>query len=440
MTMIDRYILPEMGALWTELFKKQMWHEVELASLQTQEILGHIPQGTHKEAKQVVVDEELLKRADELEKISDHDLNAFVKAVSERLKNPLYHRGMTSYDTEDTALALIIQKSIGLIEIKLERLRKVLLEQSKRHKHTAEIGRTHFIHAEPITFGFKILGWVDIIERHQSRLAVAREESRVGKLSGAVGIYSLPPEVEKSACALLCLKAAKISTQVISRDILLHLSMILVGIANSLERFSTEVRLLAGTDLSEVAEFKKPGAEGSSAMPGKSKLRNPIKSENITGLAAVAFGYLSPSSRCEILWNERTLPNSAAERIYLPDLFAIVDFMLQRFADTMEKLEVFPAQMERNIWRTGGIVFAQAVMLKLIEKGMSRLQAYKLVEAIALTVEHGTYQTPDGKTFKILVFENQEIRERISEEELNECFDYKFSTRYIDEIFARFEK
>jgi adenylosuccinate lyase len=157
-------------------------------------------------------------------------------------------------------------------------------------------------------------------------------------------------------------------------------------------------------------------------------------------LAAVAFGYLFPSARCEILWNERTLPNSAAERIYLPDLFGLVDFMLQRFADTMEKLEVFPAQMERNIWRTGGIVFAQAVMLKLIEKGMSRLQAYKLVEAIALTVEHGTYQTADGKTFKVLVFENQEIRERISEAELNECFDYKFSTRYIDAIFARFEK
>ena len=175
-------------------------------------------------------------------------------------------------------------------------------------------------------------------------------------------------------------------------------------------------------------------------MPGKSKLRNPIKSENITGLAAIAFGYLFPSARCEILWNERTLSNSAAERIYLPDLFITVDFMLQRFADTMEKLEVFPAQMKRNIWRTGGIVFAQTIMLKLIKKGMSRLEAYKLVETIALKVEHGTYQTVNGKTFKVLVFENQEIRKRISETELNECFDCKFSTRHIDEIFTRFEE
>ncbi len=436
--MIDRYTLREMGALWSELFKKQMWHKVELASLQVQEILEYIAPGSHAEAKEVLVDEELLARADELETVSDHDFNAFVKAVSERLKNPLYHRGMTSYDTEDTALALITQESIGLIETKLERLRQVLLEQAKKHKYTAEIGRTHFIHAEPITFGFKLLGWIDVIERHQSRLVAAKEESRVGKLSGAVGIYSLPPQVEKSACVLLGLKAARISTQVISRDILLHLSMILVGIANSLERFSTEVRLLAGTDLSEVAEFKKPGAEGSSAMPGKTKLRNPIKSENVSGLAAVAFGYLYPAARCEILWNERILPNSAAERVYLPDLFALVDFMLQRFADTMEKLEVFPAQMERNIWRTGGIVFAQTVMLKLIEKGLDRLGAYKLVEAIALKVEHGTYQTPDGKTFKDLIFESKDIRIRLPEDELNECFDYKFSTRYIDTIFARF--
>jgi len=219
-----------MGALWTELFKKQMWHKVELASLQAQETLEHIPQGICEEAKQVVIDKELLERADELEKVSDHDLNAFVKAVSEQLTNPLYHRGMTSYDTEDTALALIIQKVIGLIETKLKRLRKVLLEQAKRHKYTAEIGRTHFIHAEPITFGFKILGWIDVIERHQSRLVVTKEECRVGKLSGAVGIYSLPPEVEELTCTLLGLRAAKISTQVISRDILFHLSMILVGI------------------------------------------------------------------------------------------------------------------------------------------------------------------------------------------------------------------
>jgi len=436
--MIERYTLPEMGVLWTERFKKEKWHKVELAALRAQDELNFTPRKTYMEASRVVIDEKLLKRADELEAISDHDYNAFCSAVSEKLEDPLYHQGMTSYDGEDTALALILMEAIDLIGAKLDILRRTLWLRAQEHKYTLMIGRTHGIHAEVITFGFKLLGWIDVIERHQKYLASAREEARVGKFSGAVGIYSLPPEVELKACEYLGLRPARISTQIISRDILVHLASVLAAIANSLEKFSTEIRLLASTDVSEVAEYKKPGAQGSSAMPGKSKLRNPIKSENTTGLAWMSEAYLQVAFKCEILWGERTLPNSAPERIYLPDLFILVDFMLKRFADTMEKLEVFPAQMERNIWRTGGIVFAQPIMLALIKKGMSRPQAYKMVEGVALSVEHGSYQTTDGKTFKDLIFEHNEITKKLSDKELAECFNPRNSIKHLPQIFVRF--
>ena len=439
--MIDRYTSPEMGRIWTELFKKRLWLKVELAGLWAKEKLGMVPAGTYESAKRVRVTEKTLIRANELERINDHDLIAFVLAITEKLVENArmhFHAGFTSYDIEDTALALQLVQSLKLIMTKLRKLRAVIRKRASEHRYTIQIGRTHYIHAEPITFGVKLLGWLDIVERHLKRLSDLLREIAVGKMSGAVGVYVLDPKVEKLGCSFLGLRPAKISTQILSRDILVRYTSTLVAIVNSIDRFATEIRHLAGTDTCEVSEHKKPGAKGSSAMPGKSKLRNPIKSENVCGLARVVRGFLIPAFECEVVWCERSLENSSAERIYLPDLTILTDFVLKRFAQTLEKLEVYPEQMMRNLWKTGGIVFAQRVMLKLIEKGMPRHEAYALLEELALKVEHGTFETKDERAFTSLVYSNMKIFELLSREELDKCFDPMESLKYIDKIFTRF--
>lgn len=439
--MIKRYALPRMERVWTDLYKKKAWLKVELAALWAKEQIGEAPTGIYDLAKKVRVTLKLLRRADEIEKVNDHDLDAFVQAVTELLDDPVklyFHVGLTSFDTEDTALILVLRECLDLIIRKVERLIQVLLRRAGENKRTLQIGRTHFIHAEPITFGLKLLGWVEVLERHIKRLKDLKEEIGVGKFSGAVGTYALSPRIEELACAHLGLRPAKISTQILSRDIHVRYASILIGVANSLDRFATEIRHLAGTDIGEVAEFKKPGAKGSSAMPGKSMLRNPIKNENVCGLAKVARGYLIPALECEIVWNERSLDNSSAERIYIPDLTIVLDFMLQRFADTMEKLEVFPEQMEQNVWRTGGIVFAQRVMMKLTEKGMPRLDAYQLLEKMALSVRRLDFKTKEGFSFRDLVYQDPIIKAKLSQEELSECFNPQEALKNIDQIFARF--
>lgn len=439
--MVERYTLPEIGRLWTELYKRKMWFKVELAALWAKEQHGDAPEGIYNSTKQIRITRKILKRADEIEKENDHDLIAFVLAVTELLDESAqryFHAGLTSFDIEDTALALILGDCLQLITQKLEHLKQVLLKRANEHRNTLQIGRTHFIHAEPITFGFKLLGWVDVIERHLERIKIVREEIGIGKFSGAVGTYVLDPKIEELACQYLGLRPAKISTQILSRDLLAHYSAILVGVANSLDRFATEIRHLAGTDIGEVAEFKKPGSKGSSAMPGKSMLRNPIKSENVCGIAKVARGYLIPALECEITWSERTLDNSSAERIYLPDLTIALDFMLQRFADTMEKLEVFPEQMEQNVWRTGGIVFAQRVMMELTGKNMARNEAYDLLEQIALSVNRSTFRNDNGQTFRDIVLQNDTIRKLLTLKEIDECFDPQLSLKHIDYIFGKF--
>jgi adenylosuccinate lyase len=410
--------------------------------LQARGELREIPENTHELARKVKITQAILNRADELEITNDHDLIAFILAVTEQLPDevkPHFHSGLTSYDVEDTGMAMTLVASLGLILEKMNRLQKVIAAKAKEHRYTAMIGRTHFIHAEPITFGLKLLGWLDVVERHIINLRAVREEVGVGKISGAVGTYVLDPRVEELACGYLGLKPARISTQILSRDIIAHYVSALVAVANSLDRFATEIRHLAGTDISEVAEFKRKGAKGSSAMPGKSFLRNPIKSENVCSLAKMMRGYLIPAFECEGVWCERTLDNSAAERIFLPDATILLDFMLKRFADTVEKLEVFPKQMERNLQKTGGIIFAQRVMMALTAKGMARDVAYDLLESICFSVERGTFQTEDGKTFHDLVAARTEITDKLSSEEIDVCFDPQQSLKYVDAIFGRFD-
>ncbi|MBI5766001.1 adenylosuccinate lyase [Candidatus Falkowbacteria bacterium] len=439
--MIDRYTLKEMAEIWLEQAKKGRWHEVELAVLWAKVFLKLIPQEALA-AQAVKVTPELLLRADEIEATTDHDLIAFILTVAEQLPEaakPHYHTGMTSYDDEDTALATIMIQSLGLILEKLGRLKCVIWQRAQEHKMTVMIGRTHGIHAEPITFGLKLLVWLDDLDRHEKHLEYVREVVRVGKVSGAVGTYPLDPKIEEVACEHLGLKPARISNQVISRAIHFHYVFALVAVANSLDKFATEVRNLARTDIGEVAEFKKSGAKGSSAMPGKSRLRNPIKSENVCSLAKMMRGYLIPAAESEVLWHERTLDNSAAERIYLPDASILLHFMLDRFANVIEKLEVYPEQMRHNLNKTGGIVFAQRVMQALTEKGMARDEAYNLMEGLALAVKPGTFTNDDGHTFQDLVYANSEVGIRLSANEREKCFDWHESLKYVDVVFRRFE-
>jgi len=432
-----------MAMLWSELQIKTYWHHIEKAILYARSCYDQfVSKAVYENAKAVVITPEIIERADELEATTDHDLIAFVLAVSEKLNDEtkrFYHTGVTSFDIEDTTLALLLVGAMDILIEDVQKLRSVIFIRAKEHKRTVMIGRTHFIHAEPITFGLKLLNWVDVLDRHIGRMQTARESVRVGKISGAVGKYSLPPAIERIACERLGLRPAKISNQILSRDLIVEYVSCLVGVADSVERFATEIRHLAGTDFSEVAEYKSPTAKGSSAMPGKSFLRNPIKSENTCGLAKAMRGYLIMAHENENLWCERSLDNSALERIFLPDSTTVLDFMLNRFTQVMKKLEVYPEQMNRNLWKTGGIVFAQQIMIELTRQGMPRDMAYDLLESLAKSVERGTFVNDQGEDFKQLVMKDKEIGTWISPATIEACFDPENSLKYVDEIFDRFE-
>jgi adenylosuccinate lyase len=439
--MIDRYTKKAMAELWAELRKKAGWHDVEKAVLSARERLKQIPAGVRDKVAALVITPEILARADEIEVTTDHDLIAFVLAVTEQLveeAKPWYHDGLTSFDDEDTALAVLMGEALDIIEVSLMRFAEILRRRANEYRKTTMVARTHNIHAKPYCFGQKLLNWLDAIEFHLVQLQGAKIVVKQGKLSGAVGTYTLQPRVEELACAEIGLQHARISTQVISRHVHLHYAMTLVAIANSLDKMATDIRLLAGTDVGEVAEFKRPGAKGSSAMPGKSFLRNPIKSENVCGLAKSARGYLIPAMECQALWHERTLENSAAERIWLPDLTIVVHFMLERFAEVIDKLEVFPKVMMANLWKTGGIIFAENVMMALTAKGMPRPEAYEKCESLCLKVQRGTFTTADGQTFRDLVFGDEEITSRVSLSELEQCFNLERSLQHVDAVYARF--
>jgi len=441
--MIERYTRPFFKDHWSELKKKTLWHLVETKELLARHKYEGIPILAYNNANQIIITQKILQRADELEELGDHDFIAFINAVTENLDELTqlyYHTGLTSFDIEDTALALLLVESIDALIKEVVRLRAIIYAQAIVHKKTLMIGRTHFIHAEAITFGMKLLGWVEILDRHLDRMRLVREEVRVGKLSGAVGKYELDPQIEVITCSLLGLQPAKFSTQVLSRDLIVRYINTLVGVSNSLDKFATEIRHLAGTDLGEVAEFKKDTAKGSSAMPGKSKLRNPIKSENVCGCAKAMRGYLTMANEDENLWCERSLDNSALERILLPDCTTLLDFMLDRFSSVTEKLVVNSKQMEKNIWKTGGIVFAQRVMVELTEKGMPRVNAYDLLESLAKSVESGTFVNAQGQDFMSLVINHSDIKKLLSTKQIHDCFQPELSIKHVDEIFARFEE
>jgi adenylosuccinate lyase len=430
-----------MAELFAELRKKQGWHAVETAVLAARQRLAQIPPGVCDKVAALIVTPEILARADEIEETTDHDLLAFVLAVSEQLATeaqPYYHDGLTSFDDEDTALAIIMGEALDAIQVSLERFADILRRRAQEHRQTVMVARTHNIHAKPYVFGLKLLNWLAVVEFHLAQVRAAKGVVKQGKLSGAVGTYTLDPQIEEMACEELGLDASIISTQVISRHVHVYYAMTLAAIANSLDKMAIDIRLLAGTDVGEVAEFKRPGAKGSSAMPGKSFLRNPIKSENVCSLAKLARGYVIPAMECEPLWHERTLDNSAAERVWLPDLTIVTHFMLERFAEVIDKLEVYPRVMMANLWKTGGIIFAENVMMVLTSKGMPRPQAYELCESLCLRLKRETFKTPEGETFRDLAIACEEIRAVVGLEELDQCFRVEYGLRHIDAIYARF--
>ena len=429
-TVIERYTLPEMGHLWTDSYKFTTWLKVEIAVCEAQAELGYIPKEAVKEIKaKADFDPE---RVLEIEAEVRHDVIAFLTNVNEYVGDAgrYIHLGMTSSDVLDTALALQMVASLDLIIQRLEDLIVAIRRKATEHRYTIMIGRSHGIHAEPITFGFKLAGWLAEALRHQERLQTLRKTIAVGKISGAVGTYAnIEPRVEAIACELLGLTADTASTQVISRDRHADFVQQLALIAASIERFSVEIRNLQKTDVLEVEEYFSKGQKGSSAMPHK---RNPIRSERLTGMARIIRSHAIAAVENVALWHERDISHSSVERVILPDACILTHFMLVEMTKLMENLLVYPDNMARNMNCYGGVVFSQRVMLSLVEKGISREEAYKIVQENA----HAAWNQPQGN-FRDLVNRDTRITDKLSVAEIEACFDPQHHLQHLDRVYER---
>lgn len=429
-TVIERYTLPEMGDLWTDNYKFQTWLQVEIAVCEAQAELGYIPKEAVKEIKAKANFDP--KRVLEIEAEVRHDVIAFLTNVNEYVGDAgrYIHLGMTSSDVLDTALALQMVASLDVILQRLEDLIGAIRRKATEHRYTIMIGRSHGIHAEPITFGFKLAGWLAEALRHQERLQILRKTIAVGKISGAVGTYAnIEPRVEAIACELLGLTADTASTQVISRDRHADFIQQLALLAASIERFAVEIRNLQKTDVLEVEEYFSKGQKGSSAMPHK---RNPIRSERLTGMARIIRSHAVAAVENVALWHERDISHSSVERVILPDACILTHFMLVEMTKLMENLLVYPDNMARNMNCYGGVVFSQRVMLTLVEKGISREEAYKIVQENA----HAAWNQPEGN-FRNLVDRDVRITEKLSAAEIEACFDPKHHLQHLNQVYER---
>jgi len=428
--LIERYTLPEMGQLWTDLYKYQTWLRVEVAVCEAQAELGYIPSDAVDtiKAKARFDPQRILA----IEADVRHDVIAFLTNLNEHVGEAgrYIHLGMTSSDMLDTALSLQLVDSLQLIMSCLENLIQALRYKAQAHRHTVMIGRSHGIHAEPITFGFKLAGWLAEMLRHRERLTQLQDHIAVGKISGAVGTYAnIDPKVEALACQKLGLRPDTASTQVISRDIHSEFMNALALVAASIERFAVEIRNLQRTDVLEVEEFFAQGQKGSSAMPHK---RNPIRSERLTGLARILRGNAMAALENVALWHERDISHSSVERVILPDSCILIHFMLVEITDLIKSLLVYPNNMQRNMNVYGGVVFSQQVLLALVNKGMSREDAYAIVQACA----HSAWNTENGD-FRTQISHNQQVKQYLSPEEIAACFDPEHHLRHLDQIYQR---
>jgi adenylosuccinate lyase len=424
---IARYARPAMSRVWSDEAKLEQWHAVELAVVDAWAEVGVVPPASARsirERSRVPTPE----RVAELERTTNHDVAAFVDAVTADLgpDGRWFHFGLTSSDVLDTALSLTIQRAGALIRDGIDRAATAVLARAEEHRDTVTIGRTHGVHAEPTTFGLKLLGWVFQLERDRARLDHALAGTRVGKLSGAVGTYATTtPEVERLACETLGLEPAPTSTQILQRDRHAELLSALAIVASSLDRFALEIRHLARTEVREVEEPFAEGQKGSSAMPHK---RNPIVAERICGLARLVRGYAHVGLENVALWHERDISHSSAERVVFPDAFLAVDYMLDRFGWLIEGLIVRPERMRANLEATGGLFFSQRLLLALVESGLERDEAYRIVQ------RHAMRAWDEGLDFRGLVRSDPQIASRL---DLGAVFDLGAYTRHVDAVFGR---
>lgn len=427
--MIARYTRPEMGAIWTEENKYQAWLEVEILACEAWAEIGDIPKedvAKIRENAGFSVDRIL-----EIEEETRHDVVAFTRAVSETLgeERKWVHYGLTSTDVVDTALSYLLKQANEILRKDLTNFIDILAVKAKEHKMTVMMGRTHGVHAEPTTFGLKLALWHEEMKRNLERFEAAAKSIETGKMSGAVGTYAnIDPFVEEYVCKNLGIAASRISTQTLQRDRHAQYMSTLALIASSIEKFATEVRGLQKSETREVEEFFAKGQKGSSAMPHK---RNPIGSENMTGLARLIRGYMMTAYENVSLWHERDISHSSAERVILPDATIALNYMLNRFGNIVKNLTVFPENMKRNMDSTLGLIYSQRVLLTLIDKGMAREAAYDTVQPCAM--EAWETQT----SFRQIVEANDTITSQLTKEELDDCFDYNHHLQQVDMIFNR---
>ena len=427
--MIDRYTLPEMGALWSEQNKFQKWLEVELAVCDVHAEMGTIPAAAVEEIRARA--RFSVARINEIERITNHDVIAFTTNLAESIGEParFVHYGLTSSDVVDTANALLLRDSADILLKKIDSLQEVLKRRAFEFKHTPQVGRTHGIHAEPTSFGLTFALWYDEMRRQHERMVHAREAVAVGKISGAVGAFAhLDPQVEEKVCRRLGLKAAPVSTQIIQRDIYAEYLSTLALIASSLEKFALNIRHWQRTEVREAQERFTKGQKGSSAMPHK---RNPIISERLCGLARVVRANSMVGLENVPLWHERDMSHSSAERVVLPDSSIALDYMLHKATNLIDSLVVYPARMLENLNATRGLIFSGQLLLALTNKGVSRETAYDWVQRNAMQV------WDEEKDFQTLVKADKEIRTQLSIEEIERVFSVEHYLRNVDAIFER---
>ncbi len=427
--MIDRYTLPRMKEVWDLTHKYEIWLQVELQACQALERAGKVPRGvTARIRRKARIDP---GRIASIEKVVKHDVIAFLESLAEPVGPDVryLHLGLTSSDIVDTSLAVQMAKALDIILEDLDALLRVLKQRAYEHRGTTMVGRSHGIHGEPVSFGFKLAIWYEEARRHRDRLTAVREEIAVGKLSGAMGTFAhLGPEVEAFVCKRLGLEPDPISSQIVQRDRHAAYVSALALLAASIEKFATEIRHLQRTEVLEAEEYFSAGQKGSSAMPHK---RNPIAAENLCGLARVVRANSLAAMENVPLWHERDISHSSVERVILPDSTILVDYMLVRLTEIIRTLLVYPARMKQNLELTGGLIYSQRLLLALVERGAQRTEAYEAIQRNAMEVWEG------GASFQDLLGKDPFVSKHLSAAEIAACFDPKYYLRHIGKLYQR---
>lgn len=428
--MIERYTRPEMGHLWSLQNEWQTILNVEIAACEAMAELGEIPAAAVQNIKANAKFD--VARINEIEKTTDHDIIAFLTNLEENVgeDSKYIHKGLTSSDVKDTAYCIMMRDAAAIILEDLHAFREVLRRRAEEFRQTPCIGRTHGIHAEPMTFGLKLLLWSGEIDRDIERLTRAKEIVSVGKLSGAVGTYSnIDPRIEELTCKKLGLTPVSLATQVIQRDRHAEFITTLAILAGTMEKIATEIRSLQRTDIREAEEFFKPGQKGSSAMPHK---RNPINCERVSGMARLVRGNAVAALENITLWHERDISHSSVERVILPDTTINVDYCLHKLTNIVDKLLVYPDAMMHNMNRTGGLIYSQRILTALVNKGVLRQTAYVWVQRNAMK------RWLDNEDFRTNIEKDADIAAHLTQDEIEACFDHTYFLRHVDSIFARF--